>query len=235
MPLQDKEGQTAAPPVGEGAEGPTQEAPPGEQETRLEEQSEGGATGEAESPAPERPAVPEEEAAGAYRERIASLEREVADYVRHLQRLQADFENFRKRVRREQEELRERVTEDLLRRLLPVVDNLERAVAAAELDGASLENLQAGVTMVYRQLAEFLLKEGASPLVARGETFDPTKHHAVATVESEEHAENTVVDELQKGYLFHGRLLRPALVRVAKRPAAEKVIPLRPEEGECDG
>lgn len=176
-----------------------------------------------------------------YQERIRALEeelaaksREVEEYIQHLQRLQADFINFRKRVRREQEEMQERVSEELLRRLLPVMDNLERAVAAASQEGVTVESLRSGVVMVQRQLGELLLKEGVTPLACEGQPFDPAKHHAVAVVETEEYEDNTVIDELQKGYFFKGRVLRPALVRVAKKPH-EKVIPFKPEEGESNG
>lgn len=228
MCLEDKEGQRG------------QAEEPAAQEQQVPEEDPLKATGEEPREAVTEPE--QEPEPTFYQEKIQALEREVAakareaeEYIQHLQRLQADFANFRKRVRREQEELRERVAEELLRHLLPVVDNLERAIAAAEQDGASLESLRTGVVMVHRQLGELLFKEGVSPMASVGQVFDPAKHHAVATVESEEYEENTVVDELQKGYLFRGRLLRPALVRVAKRPDKEKVIPLRPEEGENNG
>ena len=205
---------------------------PGDAELPSSEPVWEGETGEL----PEAEPARLQERIRALEEELAARTREVEEYVHHLQRLQAEFANYRKRVRREQEEAGERAVEELLRQLLPVVDNLERAIAAASQDGANLESLRTGVVMVHRQLGELLFKEGASPMNCSGEEFDPAKHHAVAVVETEEQEENTVVDELQKGYFFRGRVLRPALVRVARRPQKEeKVIPLRPEEGESNG
>jgi len=214
-----------------------------EPETRAQDVPGPGSPAAPAEPGEEPAAEPAAEETPQLRERIETLEeelaaktREIEDYVQHLQRLQADFANYRRRVLREQEEAGERALEEFLRQLLPVVDNLERAVAAAGQDGASLESLRTGVGMVCRQLGELLFKQGAAPMNSVGQGFDPTKHHAVATVESEDYEDNTVVDELQKGYFFRGRVLRPALVRVARKPEKEeKVIPLRPEEGESDG
>jgi molecular chaperone GrpE len=129
---------------------------------------------------------------------------------RHL-RLRADFENFRKRAERERGERVRHGVGEALRELLPVADNLERALAAP----GGLEDLRRGVEMIARQVAETLARHGVAPITALGRPFDPQLHEAVAREESAEVAEPTVVGELQRGYLHGNRLLRPALVRVA--------------------
>lgn len=153
----------------------------------------------------------------------AEIERwqgEVAGYRQQMIRLQADFDNFRKRKSREEQELSRTVTEKLFKKLLPILDNLERALEAPVGDGDAVSK---GIDMTLRQLQEVLQEEGVTSCGAEGEAFNPEWHHAVARVETTDYPEGTVVDELQKGYLFRDRLLRPALVRVAVRPA-EKVV-----------
>jgi len=133
---------------------------------------------------------------------------------RHL-RLRADFENYRKRAERERGERVRRGVGDALRELLPVADNLVRALTAP----GGLDDLRRGVEMIARQLDEVLARQGVEPIAALGRPFDPQLHEAVAREESAEVEEPTVVGELQRGYLHDRRLLRPALVRVAM-PAA---------------
>jgi molecular chaperone GrpE len=125
-------------------------------------------------------------------------------------RLYADFENLKKRVERERSEHRLRATESLLARLLPVLDNFERALAAR----GGEEGLRSGVQMIYRQLFDELRREGLRPVDALGQTFDPSVHEAVATTSDSGMPPHTVVGELQRGYFFGDRLLRPSLVRV---------------------
>ena len=134
---------------------------------------------------------------------------EAQERERYL-RLYADFENLKKRVERERIEHRLRATESLLSRLLPVLDNFERALAAR----AGEDGLRAGVQMIYRQLFDELRREGLRPVEALGQTFDPTIHEAVATTSDSGLPPHTVVGELQRGYFFGDRLLRPSLVRV---------------------
>ncbi len=135
---------------------------------------------------------------------------------RHL-RLLADFDNFRKRVGREREDLRRLAQFDVVRDLLPVADNLERALAAQ----GSLEDLRRGVEMTLRQLHEGLRRLGVVEVVALGERFDPKLHEAVSHREDPAVDGPRVVAELQHGYLLHDRLLRPALVVVAAPPEGE--------------
>lgn len=158
------------------------------------------------------------------RERIARLERELQykceeaeGYLRHLQRLQADFENFRKRTRAEREMLVDSVAEDIFRKLLPVVDSLELAMSSAA--GAnSVDAIRQGVELTFRQLLDILQKEGVEPIQAVGEVFDPEMHEAVASTIDEDVKEEKVVEQFRTGYLFKGRVLRPAMVSVATPP-----------------
>jgi molecular chaperone GrpE len=129
---------------------------------------------------------------------------------RHL-RLLADFDNFRKRAERELEERTRYMLAEPIRELLPVLDNLERALAAQGAEG----DLIRGVEMIARQFLEVLRRFGVEPIPAVGAPFDPRRHEAVMSVESTDVAEPTVVEELQRGYVLRDRLLRPALVRVA--------------------
>ena len=129
---------------------------------------------------------------------------------RHL-RLLADFDNFRKRAEREREERVRYALADPIRELLPVFDNLDRALAAK----GGIEDLRLGVEMIARQFEEVLKRFGVTVVPAVGERFDPRMHEAVMRVESDEVETPTVVEQMQRGYRLHDRLLRPAMVRVA--------------------
>lgn len=133
-------------------------------------------------------------------------------------RARADLENYRKRAQREKEDLSRFANENLLREVLPVVDNLERALEHARQDDGGNGGLLQGVEMTLGQLQRVLDKFGVTPLRSVGEPFDPARHEALGQVESTEHPPNTVVQELQRGYLLNDRLLRPAMVMVAKAP-----------------
>jgi molecular chaperone GrpE len=136
-------------------------------------------------------------------------------------RLRAEFENLQKRFEREREETIRHANSDLVSSLLPVIDNLERALMsqASDADGGSFRD---GVSLIHRQLIDALQKAGLRPVDAVGKTFDPTLHEAMATDDSGNHAPNIVIEELQRGYLFRNRLIRPSLVRVAVAPGHEK-------------
>jgi len=136
-------------------------------------------------------------------------------------RERADVENFKRRMQREQSESLRFANEPLIRDLLPVIDNLERAVGHAQ-GGGNGQSLVEGVALVVRSLLDALEKYGVTRVTAKGEPFDPTRHEAMAQAESTQVAPNTVIDEYRPAYLLHGRLLRPALVTVAKAPAGEK-------------
>ena len=138
-------------------------------------------------------------------------EAELAEKENRYLRLQADFENFRRRTRQEKEELAAVVTQNLLKDMLPFLDNFERALAA---EGSDEGGLRAGVEMMYKQMVEALKKEGLEYIETKGKPFDPNFHQAVMRVEDAEKEDGTIVAELQKGYMVKGRVIRPSMVQV---------------------
>ena len=140
---------------------------------------------------------------------------EVGQLKGQLMRLAADFDNFRKRAQREKEEIRKYGIERLLRDILPVLDNLERAVAHS--DGEESPIAQ-GVQMVVKQFIDTLQRYGIEPVESKSKPFDPELHEALSQAPSEDVEPGTVLEEVQKGYILNGRLLRPAKVIVAAKP-----------------
>ena len=149
---------------------------------------------------------------------LEEKEREAADYKDKYLRALADAENPRKRIRQQSEESARLQREGLLRDLLSIIDNLERAVAAAR-DGGNGKPIVEGVELVLRSMVDFLRGHGVTQLNAVGQPFDPLLHEAIDQVESAEHEPNTVVDEFVRGYQIGDRLLRPARVAVSRLPA----------------
>lgn len=157
----------------------------------------------------------EEGEIAALKEELAAKQREIETLRSQLVRLQADFDNYRKRVRREQQEAQEKAAANLIRELLPVLDNLGWALETGRAGGEK-GSLLTGIEMVSRQLWDILHRQGLTEVEAVGQPFNPAYHEAVATEETEDVARhNLVMAELRKGYFLHGRLLRPALVKVA--------------------
>ncbi|NLV92085.1 MAG: nucleotide exchange factor GrpE [Firmicutes bacterium] len=151
----------------------------------------------------------------AQREQIDRLQQESAALKDRLLRLQADFDNFRRRSREEVTRAGDQANERFFLELLPVVDNLERAVAAGEESQGS--GMVAGVQMVLKQLQDLLARWEVQPIPAVGEAFDPRLHEAIMQVEAEDETESgTIVEQLQKGYTFKDKTLRASLVHVAK-------------------
>jgi molecular chaperone GrpE len=134
-----------------------------------------------------------------------------------LVRRQADFENYRKRIEKERRADSHRGVEVFVEHLLPVLDAFDRAIAGED-KGAAAE-YRKGFELIRRQLWDVISKQGVKRIDAVGKEFDPHLHHAIDRVETNEHAEGTVVAELQPGYTFHDRVLRPAMVRVAAEHA----------------
>ncbi len=129
----------------------------------------------------------------------------------------ADFDNYRKRVVREKEELARFTSERVVAALLPALDNLERAIEAAQAHGAENSSLLEGITQVYNQFRRTLMEFGLQEVIAgAGQPFDPNLHEAVSQVDSAAHAEGHVIEQLQRGYKLADRLLRPARVVVSK-------------------
>ena len=147
-------------------------------------------------------AVPEAEKLKA--ERVALIDR--------LARLQAEFDNARKRAVREQQDFREYAAADVIRNFLPILDSFERALKA----GGDAGDFRSGVELIYRQFQDALQKSGVQPVAAAGEVFDPRVHEAIEMVDTTEVPDHQVLEELQRGYKYKDRLLRPAMVRVAR-------------------
>jgi len=156
--------------------------------------------------------------ANSINESIAKLEAEKEDLRKTLIHRQADFENFRKRVERERHEESRRATGASIQHLLPVLDTFERALAAH--DDPAYAEYRKGFELIYKQLWDSLAKQGLERIEAQGKVFDPHVHQAIERVETTEHEDGTVIDVMQPGYIFHGRVLRPAIVRVAAAPEA---------------
>jgi molecular chaperone GrpE len=146
--------------------------------------------------------------------KIDFYRKESQAYQERMLRVAADFENFKRRAEREKDDVRKFGVERLLLDMLPVLDNLDRALShAADATNPLLE----GVHMVLRQFKQALAKYGVTSFDSKGEPFDPTKHEAVQQVDSPDHANGTVIEEYQKGYYLHDRLIRPAMVVVSRR------------------
>jgi molecular chaperone GrpE len=144
-----------------------------------------------------------------------------------LLRTAADFDNFRKRTRRELEDARRGGREDLLRAILPVFDNLERAIQSAG-RATDVKSLAEGLSMVQRQFVDSLGREGISRVPTVGHAFDPAVHEAIQQVETADHAPGTVLAEVQPGYILGDRLVRAAMVVVAKPRSGEGAEPEKP-------
>lgn len=147
---------------------------------------------------------------------LATLARERDEFKDRLLRMTADFDNYRRRMTRERGELADRVAADVLREILPIVDDLERALSAAE-DTENIERYRQGVELIYRHLLDVLKKRGVTSIEALGADFDPHVHHAVAHEPTSTHRDGAVIAELRKGYRIADRLLRASLVKVASR------------------
>jgi len=168
-----------------------------------------------EAPPPADPAID-----AAVTEPVDPLEAAKAENAKlrdQLLRTAADFDNFRKRSRRELADMEKRAREDLIKDLLPVFDNLERATAHAE-TATDVKALADGIGLVMRQFLDTLSKLGIERIKAQGTAFDPTFHEAVQQFETTEHPPGTVIHEVQAGYKQGDKLVRPAIVVVAKAP-----------------
>src|SRR5271156_4778231 len=157
--------------------------------------------------------------AAALSEQVAKLLAEKRELTDPLVRRQADFENYRKRIERERQTGHHRGIEALIELLLPVLDGFERALAAH--DDPGYENYRKGFELIYRQLENILSKKGLEQIDAEGKPFDPNLHHAVEQIESADYPDGTVIGVLQAGYIFHGKILRPAMVRVTVNSRSE--------------
>jgi molecular chaperone GrpE len=149
---------------------------------------------------------------------LARLKAEKDELMQTLVRRQADFENYRKRIEREREEEHRRGVGRLIGELLPMLDAFDRALKAH--DDPAYEEYRKGLEIIYRQLWDTLAKHGVERIPAEGATFDPHFHQAVERVETPDYPDGAIVEVLQDGYIFHGRVLRPSIVRVAVHTGA---------------
>ena len=143
------------------------------------------------------------------------FQRERDEYYELLLRKTAELDNFRKRIDRERTERESAAAVDLIADMLPLLDDLERALDV-DADTTTAASYREGVELIHRQLLDLLVKRGVSPIDAVGADFDPHVHQAVATEAVADHRDGEVIDELRRGYMIRGRLLRAAMVRVAK-------------------
>ncbi|MFY9754090.1 MAG: nucleotide exchange factor GrpE [Candidatus Acidiferrales bacterium] len=168
------------------------------------------------SPAVGSDSAPESGAADTFDRLLA----EKQDLQNTLVRRQADFDNYRKRVEKERIQDRHRGVESLIEQLLPVLDNFDRALAVVG-DAPATAEFRKGFDLIRRQLWDALSKQGLERIESAGQEFNPHLHHAIDSAESADHPDGTVLGELQPGYTFHGRVLRPAMVRVSVAPSSK--------------
>lgn len=195
----------------------------GDSKEGLDKKSQAGVDNER-APGNEAPAGEPETETGAgtdmeqLKEELEKVRQEAADEHERLLRLSAEFENYKKRIDRQSDEFKKYANESLIKELLTVVDNLERAIYSTEGDKSvnSDSCVVEGVEMTLNEILKILKKFNVTPIEARGKPFDPVYHEAMMQEASDEYPENTVINELQKGYMIHDRLLRPAMVVVSK-------------------
>lgn len=196
-------------------------------EPKPPEDSADGAAQSEQPPQPELQSPVDEET----RVRLGELETERDDLKNRMLRAVADLENYRKRSAREKEDMRKYGIDRVVLELLPVLDNLERALEHAD-KSADNTTIVDGIRMVQRQFVGALEKHGVKGFDSKGEMFDPQKHEAIQQVETAEHETGTVLEEYQKGYYLHERLIRPALVVVARRTEVTEAAPAAPADPE---
>lgn len=150
---------------------------------------------------------------------LQKKEKETAGLRDQFLRLQAETDNFRKRMIREKNDFFQYANEKLIKELIPICENLDRALAAPDTNPQSLKE---GVEMIFKQFTAFLKKEKVKPILSMGKKFDPTIHEALSQIETDEHEENTVVQEIEKGFFLNDRVLKPAKVIISKKPVKSK-------------
>ncbi len=159
-------------------------------------------------------------------DQLNAKEEEAKETYDRLLRVSAEFENYKKRSAREMDDFRKFANQSLLKEMLSVVDNLELAINSANEKQKSDSSLREGLDLTLKEILRVFEKFSVNPIESKGKSFDPTYHEAVMQEETDEHPENTVINEMQKGYLIHDRLLRPAMVVVAK-PSTKASDPKR--------
>ena len=162
--------------------------------------------------------------------RLESLEQEAKETHDRFLRISAEFENYKKRAAREMGDFRKFANESFVKAMLPVVDNLDRAIESSSNDKNTNTSVVEGVNMTLGEILKVFEQFGVIPFESLGKTFDPGFHQAVMQEENEDYPDNTVLNELQKGYLIHDRLLRPAMVVVSKKKEKPENEEVKAEE-----
>jgi len=155
------------------------------------------------------------------KEEVKSIDLEANKYLDHLKRLKAEYENYKKRAIKERQQIVLWSVEDFVKELLPVLDNLERAIDSSR-SSQDFSSLVEGIQLVESQFKSVLKKQGLKEIKAKGMQFDPYLHEAIMRIESKDYPDNLVVEELQKGYKFKDKVLRPSMVKVNKRDDSNK-------------
>ena len=153
--------------------------------------------------------------------RLESLEKEAKESYDRFLRVSAEFENYKKRAAREMNDFRKFANESFIKAMLPVVDNLDRAIESSSNDDHAQNSVLEGVNMTLKEILKVFEQFNVKPFESLGKAFDPALHQAVMQEETDDHPDNTVLNELQKGYMMHDRLLRPAMVVVSKTKEPE--------------
>jgi molecular chaperone GrpE len=159
--------------------------------------------------------VAAEQAPPPAQQELENLKKDRDEIYDRLLRKQAEFENYKKRIDREKSEFMQFASSELMKELLGVLDSFDLAIRNAAAEGEGGENTLRGFELIYKQLQDTLGRFGLKPIEAKGKTFDPNFHQAVSTQPANDVEENTVIDEMRKGYTLNGRLLRPAMVSVS--------------------
>lgn len=155
------------------------------------------------------------------------------EYFDKILRLQADFDNYKKRLDKEKVDFIKFANEEIIIELLKILDDFERAVEAGK-SKHDFDVLYKGIEMIWKDMREFLSKKGVKEIGARGKLFNPHEHEAMMQEERDDHPEDHVIEELQKGYTMNGRIIRPSKVKVSKKPNAQKNGE-KPETGDEKG
>jgi len=155
-----------------------------------------------------------QETAGEDNSEVVRLQAELKDAQERILRAQADFDNFRRRTRQDKEDLAKYASSKVITGILPVVDNFERAIGISR-EAQDFDSLFKGVEMIFRQLEQVLEQEGVTTMNTVGQPFNPEFHQAIMQVDSDEHEEGFVVEEIMKGYMLKDKVLRPAMVKVS--------------------
>jgi molecular chaperone GrpE len=159
-------------------------------------------------------AAPENAPAEGANDELARISEERDQLRDRLLRTTAEFDNYRKRIDRDRKDMVDRAAEGVLTEILPIIDDLERALASPEASEGD-EGYRRGVELIHKQLLDLLTRRGVTPIETAGETFDPHLHQAVSSEPSADHREGEIIEEFRRGYRLGDRLLRPAMVKVA--------------------